>query len=203
MIEQYNPAQHGGVIESYRAISRSGTILVIFSLLVLALAAGLGYFFYFSDFSLDVGQLGIVLFWMALGLGFLFMFLGIRDLANASAFTDRRERLIGPGNNSLVSRGSVTIVRSTYKFFGRTLGTRDGDILGNVDTGWYFKVTYIFDDANGNQRRATGIIPDRLGPKRSEASQTFIDPHMPRVGQRVDVVFDDYESLILRFITPT
>jgi len=139
------------------------------------------------------------LFWILLFVGVVFTVFGISEISSANEFNSRVRRLKNDGD---VTRGSIQSVHHTYRFFGRTRGTNSGDIIGN-ETGWYWKVWYTFDDGI-KLRRATGIIPDPLGPKRMNGNaSTFLDSHRPRKGMLVDVLFDNANSVVLRLIEAT
>lgn len=193
----FNPAQHGGVNESWRAHSRSGTMFFIFGILFIV-GALLFWFFGWARATGDV-HVGVqVGFWLCLALGIILFVVGVWNLMTAQAFNSRVRLLKREG---YVTRGSIVSVRHTYRLFGATWGTGNGD-LGGRDSGWFFKVRYAFTDHTGRQRKAYGVIPDPLGPKRRNTpqQQTFIDPGMPRVGHNVDVLFNVDESVILRIV---
>jgi len=194
-IEPFNPARHGGILESQRQHNRSGITLFILGAVLVAAAFMVLFFFMRGR---NATGLVHALFWIPLGLGILFGCIGIFNMASASSFKSMITRLRRDG---LVTRGSVQHVRHTYRWFGRTRGANRGDTIG-MDTGWFFVVTYKFEDDLGRMRKATGTIPDLLGPKRQNTpnQSTFLDPNMPRVGHMVDVLFDYSDSVILRLV---
>ena len=197
----FNPAIHGGTNESYRAIARNGRVFFFAGILLLTVAALLLYFFFFRQTSARGGQ--TALFWIFLVMGVLSMIFGISGLVESSTFAGRVNHLKN-SSASLVARGSIERVRTGFRIFGRTLRTKEGDTYGNADTGYFFKVHYVFEDDKERLRREVAIIPDPLGPKRGEfPNQTAVDPNMPRVGMMVDVLFDNYNSVTLRFIPLT
>lgn len=192
-VTPFNPAQHGRVIESYSSIGRNGILWFLIGTLLFVLSI-----ICFVFRSVD-GL--IVLSGIFFGCAIISLAVGITDMASAQSFNSRVRHLKSGGG--LVARGTIQSVRHTYRMLGRTRGTRTGDSIG-IDTGWFFKVTYVFEDDKGRQRRSEGIIPCALGPKRRQtAGQTFLDPNAPRVGMFVDVLFDNDEAAILRLIQPT
>jgi len=192
-IEPFNPARHGGVLESFSAHSRSGFISLFIG--IFSLVTSFFVFFLWFGNSTMVN----VLFWLLLLIGIVFTVFGIFEVTSAQEFNSRVRRLKNDGD---VTRGSIQSVHHTYRFFGRTMGTGRGDSIG-METGWYFKIWYTFDDGV-KLRRATGIIPDELGPKRrNTSSSTFLDNNRPRTGMMVDVLFDNADSVVLRLIDPT
>ena len=198
--EAYNPARHGGVMEDFRNIARSGTMWFIGGVFTLMLA-GLFFFLWINSDS-ETNTMQSAAFWLCLGIAILFIALGSANIADAQAFRSRVRYLTTMGRGN-VTRGSILGVRSRVAIWGRTRWTQEGDSMGNVDTGYFFKVDYAFE-VNGKQRRATGVVPDLLGPKRrSNTANTFIDPNMPRVGMRVDVLFNKDKSLMLRIMPPS
>jgi len=198
MAVPFNPAQHGGILESYRMKSRSGITLFIMGAFCVAIAL-LVFFTLIRGRSPDNSI--YALFGIPLGLGILFAIIGIYNMTRSQAFNARVRTL---RQNGLVARGSVQHVRHAFRWFGRTFGAGRGDQVG-MDTGWFWVVTYKFEDDLGRMRKATGIVPDRLGPKRRNTpnQSTFLDPEMPRVGHLVDILFDYDESVILRLIPVT
>ena len=197
-IEPYNPARHGGILESNRTQNRSG--ITMFMLGAVLVAVGIIVFFFMIR-GREPQALVYVLFAIPLLLGILFGSIGIFNMASASTFNSNINRLRKSG---FVTRGAIQHVRHVYRWFGRTRGTNSGDAI-HLDTGWFFVVTYKFEDDLGRMRKSTGNIPDRLGPKRQNTpnQSTFIDPQQPRVGHMVDVLFDYDDSVILRLIPAT
>ena len=197
--QPYNPAKHGGVLEDYRNMSRSGSVWFFIGVMMLSIAA-VSFYFYMRDGSEAFMGIAVPLFWVTLGAGIMAVALGVANLTDAQAFASRVKFLTTMGNG-LVIRGSVVGVRQRYRIFGATLFTKPGDSL-NMDTGWVYKVDYVFQ-CSGRQRRATGVVPDHLGPNRANNNATtFIDPNQPRVGLFVDILFCREKSVILRFIQP-
>ena len=195
----FNPAQHGGTIEDYRNISRSGTMWFLAGLVCLALTVL--FFFLWTGTDTDFSTLIIGAFFVFLGLTVLFIAIGVGNLADAQAFRARVRYLTTPGNGN-VTRGTIMGVRNRFAVWGRTYGTQAGDSLA-MDTGWFYKVDYAFE-YNGRTIKATGIIPDPLGPnRRNNSATTFMDPHMPRRGMHVDVLYATGQSVILRMIPAT
>ena len=185
-------------MEDYRNISRSGTIWIIMGIVCLILAI----LFFMLWQNADDGGLQLTAFWLFLGVAVLFIALGGANLSDANAFRGRVRYLTTSGNGK-VTRGAIVAVRSRYAVWGRNRGTQAGDSMGGMDTGYFFKVDYVFE-AKGKQRRATGLVPDLLGPnRRNNSANTFIDPNMPRVGMMVDVLFNADKSVMLRIMPPT
>ncbi|MCL2850783.1 MAG: hypothetical protein FWE01_00260 [Firmicutes bacterium] len=198
-IEPFNPARHGGVLESYSMKSRSGITLFLIGAVLVAIA----FFVFFFAIRGSGGASPAIhaLFWIPLGLGVLFFGIGVYNMIGAQNFNSTVRRLRQEG---FVTRGSIQSVRHTYRWFGRTRGANRGDTIG-MDTGWFFVVSYKFEDDLGRIRKSTANIPDLLGPKRQNTpnQSTFIDPNMPRVGHMVDVLFDYSDSVVLRLVPAT
>ncbi|MCL2847025.1 MAG: hypothetical protein FWE38_05040 [Firmicutes bacterium] len=194
-IEPYNPALHGGVSESYMNINRNGLIFTVIGILFIAAAIVVLNIFGFGYSGVPLTNL---LFWLLLGFGILLTIIGAVNIAEANRHRALVRELKAGG---YVTRGSIHRVAHTYRLFGKTRQTSSGDLMAR-DTGWFYKVTYAFQDQNEKIRKATGIIPDPIGPKRgtNPNQQTFLDFHRPRIGLRVDVLFNDDGSLILRII---
>ena len=201
-IEPFNPARHGGVLESYRQISRSGTNFTFMSFLFFIFAVGFAIvYFQLYVFSTAVFLLGLI---ASAGIGFIFITIGFVNSSRALDFNSRLRRLTTVGGGSMVTRGAIQHVRSSYIFLGRTNFTAQGESMA-MDTSWVFHVTYAFEDDKGKLRRKIALIPDLIGPKRQhiQGNQTFMDSRMPRIGMMVDVAFDDYHSIVLRLIPAT
>ena len=182
-----------------RGATRSGTHFVFIAIVVFLIAVVIGYFAFASVYQPVQGLMA--LFFITLIIGFVCIGMGVFNLSRGSDFNNRVRRLKQSG---YVERGSIVRVSSGYFFLGRTRGTNDGDSAGGMDTGWFFRVTYVFEDPRGGERRAIGLVPDFFGPKRQNTNnQSAIDPHRPRIGMRVDVLFDNYDSVMLRTIPAT
>jgi len=202
--EPYNPAVHGGVTENWRTVRRSGfafTLMGIIMIVVAIMLALLMHFFLNISWGFSGrGWLPIIAVFLPIIVGIIFIVMGAWSNSRARYFTNKIEEL---KTNGMVSRGAILNVRNDYKLFGRTFGTRQGDV-GAMDSGWFFRVYYNFQDENEELRRSNGYLPDPLGPKRKQGwngnQQTFIDPNMPRIGQRVDILFNDRVSVILRVV---
>jgi len=140
--------------------------------------------------------------WITIIFGGIMTFLGLGNILDARCFNARVQQLQNGGS---VSRGSITAVRHRWILFGSTLGTRGGRYTMVMDTGWYYRVSYTFEDELGRLRKCTGLIPDLVGPKRhGDRNQQIIhDQNLPRIGQRVDVLFNPDESVILRIVDAT
>ena len=197
-IEKYSPARHGGISESHNQINRSG-IIFAFSGIVALFAAAL---IWFIEFPANIADPVNMLFVLILIFGVVMLLIGLFKLFRAASKRSLRRNLL---KNGYVARGSIHRVRSTYRLFGATPGTQTGDIRGNRETGWVYEVHYAFVDKSGKTRRASGTIPDPLGPQRGTKpnQQTFLDSHRPRVGMKVDIIFNYSGSMILRIIPAT
>jgi len=200
-IVQYNPARHGHSIENDRATHRNGNIFFLIGIIGLVLSVVMYIFLIHNsegstEFIIWVGfglVFGVSLIFIVTGLYFI---LEVRD-RNAAI------RRLKAYPNAKVTRGVISNVRNTYRVFGRTPFTNKGDMMGGMDTGWFFRVTYTFQDLSGRVRTATGIIPDLVGPqrhKRTDAAR-IIDTEMPRRGQHVDVLFSSDTSAILKLVS--
>ena len=200
-IVPFNPARHGTPIESFRASSRTGIIFLLIGI-VMVVAAVLLYAFAINGVADVAGGIWAG-FWIALAGGAIFMVIGLYNILDVRDRNAVIRRLQQPGQGR-VTRGTVKSVRNTYKIFGRTPFTSAGDMMGGAETGWFFQVTYVFEDASQTLRTATGVIPDLVGPKRRQMqNNTFLDPNMPRAGQHVDVLFDVDDSAMLRLVPAT
>ncbi|MCL2755570.1 MAG: hypothetical protein FWE45_00780 [Firmicutes bacterium] len=199
-IEPFNPATHGGVLESYRMILRAGVRFLIIGVVALVLAVVL-WNLYFRRVG-DAQQFFLIGMWVTLIIGVAMTFLGLGNVLDGRSFNSRVRELEKDGK---VTRGTIKTVRHRYIILGSTLGTRDGRYSMVMDTGWYYKVQYSFVDEYGRLRKATGLVPDLVGSKRHESKnqQIILDANLPRVGQNVDVLFDYENSAILRIITAT
>jgi len=192
-IETYSEAKHSGVMESYGAHSRSGTISLLFGIVCLVLAFIVFFMWYGS-------ALPNLLFWILIAAGLGLSALGITELMACSAFNQRVKKLKDDGD---VTFGTIRSVHHTYRLWGRTLGTSKGDIVG-IETGWYWKVWYTFHDGV-QYRKSVGVIPDDIGPQRTRSndrSSTFLDESRPKKGSKVEVLFNCSESVILRVKEP-
>ena len=196
--EEFNLARHGGTVEDMRAQARNARVFFFVGVLVIALA----FVFFILFFVRSSGSSGgRFLFWFSLVVGFGMLFIGINGLVDVANFNARAKFLKDARNGGLVTRGSILSVRSGNTVFGRTTRTNEGDSGAGAVTGYFYRVRYVFNDNNGRERRETAIIPDPLGPKRrNTTNHSAIDPHRPRVGQRVDVLFDHSDSIALRII---
>jgi len=139
--------------------------------------------------------------WGILGLGVIFVVVGLYFILGVRERNASINRLKNSGKGK-VTRGVIKHVRNTYRVFGRTPFTQKGDMMGGMDTGWFFQVTYTFEDKGGNIRSAMGIIPDLVGPQRHKRADTtrVLDMEMPRRGQHVYVLFDCDNSVILKLV---
>ncbi|MCL2587195.1 MAG: hypothetical protein FWE31_03050 [Firmicutes bacterium] len=202
-IVPYNPARHGIPIENLRATSRHGNILFLFGMFFAALAAVL-YIFMIHNATEPPSQLASWGVWGILAMAILFMVVGLYFILAARERNAAVYRLRNSGKGR-VTRGVITAVRNTYRLFGKTPFTSKGDMMGGMDTGWFFQVTYKFEDKGGNLRIATGTIPDLVGPQRHKRMETtrVLDMEMPRRGQHVDVLFDAEMSVILKLVAQT
>jgi len=195
-IEPFSPARHGAVIENMRMKQRSGVRFLIIGIVCLVLAV---VFFNIHFRSEAESVFWLVGMWFTIVVGLVLTYLGLANMLDGRNFNARVREL---EKNGLVTRGSITAVRHRYVIFGSTLGTRGNRYTMVMDTGWYYKVTYSFEDDIGRLRTATGFIPDLVGAKRhaDRNQQIILDQNLPRVGQRVDVLFDPEESVILRIV---
>ncbi|MCL2570229.1 MAG: hypothetical protein FWE16_03425 [Firmicutes bacterium] len=196
----FNPAQHGASIENYGMVRRAGFRFTMVGAVILAFSLGI---FVWANFFGDSQNpwLEIYLPLILLAFGFIFTFIGAMRLSRAAYFEYRLGRL---RQNGMVTRGTVKRFRHEFILFGanrRWWQTRQSLV---EETGWYYNVTYTFEDMDGQLVTRSARIIDRVGPKNLQPNQqTVIDPNIPRVGMFVDVLFDDYSSTILRLIPPT
>jgi len=192
-IVHYSEAMHGGVVESYSAHSRSGTLSCLFGFSCLVVSLIVFFMWYGTT-------LPNLVFWLTLACGIGLTAHGVSELMTCSSFRQRVKNLKYDGD---VTFGTVRSVYHAYRLWGRTIGTSKGDVVG-VETGWYWKVWYTFYDGV-QYRKSVGIIPDDVGPQRTKSndrSSTFLDLDRPKKGSTVEVLFNCSESVILRIAEP-
>jgi len=197
--EPYNPARHGGVLERYNAFQRSGGRFAFLGVIIAAIGFLMFLVFRVADHDVFLAVIVPIVF-ILIGVGFVVM--GVVKIVRAWTFNDRVRRL---RQNGLVIRGTIKRVRHERVLWGASRLFWQQKHMAIEDTGQHFRVTYAFNDANGRLREAKGRLPDIVGvkPIAGERSQVVINPQQPVVGQAVDILFDNTESVVLRVLTTT